>query len=78
MPAEKQPGKWKSDKDYMGMMVMDHEKDLAAFEKEAKDGSDPNVKSFASRSNTYESKKMQKHYHCGGRRDQRHRRAVLA
>jgi putative membrane protein len=49
LPAAKEPGKWKSDKDYMGMMVMDHEKDLAAFEKEAKDGSDPNVKSFASR-----------------------------
>jgi putative membrane protein len=49
LPAAKEPGKWKSDKDYMDMMVMDHEKDLAAFEKEAKEGSDPNVKSFASR-----------------------------
>ena len=49
LPAEKAPGKWKSDKDYMGQMVMDHEKDLAAFEKEAKEGSDPNVKSFASK-----------------------------
>jgi putative membrane protein len=49
LPAEKEPGKWKSDKDYMGQMVKDHEKDLAAFEKEAKDGSDPNVKNFASK-----------------------------
>jgi putative membrane protein len=49
LPAEKQPGKWKSDKDYMGQMVKDHEKDLAAFEKEAKEGSDPDVKSFASK-----------------------------
>jgi len=49
LPAEKEPGKWKSDKDYMGQMVKDHEQDLAAFEKEAKDGSDPNVKSFASK-----------------------------
>jgi len=49
LPAEKQPGKWKSDKDYMGQMVKDHEKDLAAFEKEAKEGSDPDVKSLASR-----------------------------
>ena len=47
--AEKEPGKWKSDKDYMGQMVKDHEQDLAAFEKEAKEGSDPDVKSFASK-----------------------------
>ena len=46
-PAEKAAGKWKSDKDYMGAMVKDHEKDLAEFEKEAKDGSDSKVKSFA-------------------------------
>ena len=46
-PAEKEAGKWKSDKDYMDAMVKDHETDLAAFEKEAKDGSDPKVKSFA-------------------------------
>ena len=49
LPAEKAPGNWKSDKDYMGQMVKDHEQDLAAFEKEAKEGSDPNVKSFASK-----------------------------
>jgi putative membrane protein len=49
LPAEKQPGKWKSDKDYMGQMVKDHQKDLAAFEKEVKEGSDPDVKSFASK-----------------------------
>ena len=46
-PAEKEAGKWKSDKDYMDAMVKDHEKDLAVFEKEAKNGSDPKVKSFA-------------------------------
>jgi len=49
LPAEKQPGKWKSDKDYMDQMVKDHENDLAAFEKEAKEGSDPNVKNFANK-----------------------------
>ena len=49
LPGEKSPGKWKSDKDYMGQMVKDHEKDLAAFEKEAKDGTDPDVKSFANK-----------------------------
>src|SRR6184192_625077 len=48
-PAEKEAGKWKSDKDYMDAMVKDHEKDLAAFETEAKNGSDPDVKSFASK-----------------------------
>src|SRR4026208_2253584 len=49
LPAAKEPGKWKSDKDYMGQMVKDHEKDLAAFEKQAKEGSNPDVKSFASK-----------------------------
>ena len=48
-PAEKEAGKWKSDKDYMAAMVKDHEKDLAAFEKEAKNGSDLDLKSFASK-----------------------------
>jgi len=48
-PAEKEAGKWKSDKDYMDAMVKDHEKDLVAFEREAKNGSDPDVKSFASK-----------------------------
>jgi putative membrane protein len=46
-PGKKEAGKWKWDKDYMDAMVKDHEKDLAEFEKEAKNGSDPNVKSFA-------------------------------
>ena len=36
LPSEKAGGKWKSDKDYMDMMVKDHEKDLAEFESEAK------------------------------------------
>ena len=49
LPADKESGKWKSDKDYMGQMVKDHENDLAAFEKEAKEGNDPNVKNFASK-----------------------------
>ena len=49
LPAEKEPGKWKSDKEYMSMMVKDHEKDLAAFEKQAKNGSDPDLKNFASK-----------------------------
>jgi putative membrane protein len=37
------------DKDYMAAMVKDHEKDVAEFEKEAKDGSDPDVKAWASK-----------------------------
>jgi len=56
-PAEKEAGKWKSDRDYMDAMVKDHEKDLAAFEKEAKNGSDPDVKSFANKT----AKTVRKH-----------------
>jgi len=37
------------DKDYINMMVKDHEKDLAAFQGEAKNGSDADVKAFASK-----------------------------
>jgi putative membrane protein len=37
------------DKDYINMMVKDHEKDLAAFQAEAKDGTDADVKAFASK-----------------------------
>jgi putative membrane protein len=35
------------DREYMALMVEDHDKDVAAFEEEAKDGSDPDIKSFA-------------------------------
>jgi putative membrane protein len=52
LPAEKDAGKWKSDKDYVDMMVKDHEKDLADFEKEAKDGSDAAVKRFAAKTSS--------------------------
>lgn len=37
------------DKDYMAQMVKDHEKDVAAFEEQAKDGSDADVKAWASK-----------------------------
>ena len=37
------------DKDYMDHMVEEHEKDVAAFEEEAKDGSDPDVKAWANK-----------------------------
>jgi putative membrane protein len=36
------------DRHYMAMMVEDHDKDVAAFEKEAKSGKDPEVKAWAS------------------------------
>lgn len=52
LPASKSGGKWKNDKDYMEMMVKDHEGDLAAFQAEAKNGSDPDVKKFASKGAT--------------------------
>jgi putative membrane protein len=57
LPAGKASGKWKSDKDYMDMMVKDHEKDLAEFQDEAKNGSDPDLKKFADKY----SKVVQKH-----------------
>jgi putative membrane protein len=36
------------DKDYISMMVDDHKEDIEHFEKEAKDGKDPAIKTFAS------------------------------
>jgi putative membrane protein len=42
-------GKWKSDKDYMDMMVKDHTADLAEFQKEAQSGTDPDLKAFAAK-----------------------------
>src|ERR1700730_9089042 len=47
LTATKSTGKWKSDKDYMDMMVKDHEKDLAEFQNEASGGTDPDLKKFA-------------------------------
>jgi putative membrane protein len=47
LPHAKAPGKWKSDKDYINMMVKDHEKDLAEFQNEASNGTDPDLKKFA-------------------------------
>src|SRR4051794_10393933 len=49
LPAAKSAGKWKSDKDYMGMMVKDHQADLAEFQKEAQSGTDPDLKAFAAK-----------------------------
>src|SRR6202040_1197628 len=47
LPAAKISGKWKSDKDYIDMMVKDHEQDLAEFQAEAQNGTDPDLKKFA-------------------------------
>ncbi|HJT46444.1 MAG TPA: DUF4142 domain-containing protein [Chthoniobacterales bacterium] len=49
LPAAKSAGKWKSDKNYMDDMVKDHQKDLAEFQKEAQNGSDPDLKAFAAK-----------------------------
>jgi putative membrane protein len=38
----------KFDHEYMSRMVDEHEKDIKAFEKQAKDGKDPDLKQFAS------------------------------
>src|SRR6266540_2705868 len=47
LPSKERSEKWSSDKAYMDMMVKDHEKDLAEFQNEANNGSDPDVKKFA-------------------------------
>src|SRR5215471_14531508 len=49
LPGAKSRGKWKSDKDYMDMMVKDHQEDLAEFQKEAQNGADPELKAFAAK-----------------------------
>src|SRR6059058_3378965 len=49
LPGAKSPGKWKSDKEYIDMMVKDHQNDLAEFQKEAQSGTDPDVKAFAAK-----------------------------
>jgi putative membrane protein len=57
LPAEKPSEKWTSDKEYIDTMVKDHEKDLAEFQDEAKNGSDSDLKGFADRT----AKIVQKH-----------------
>lgn len=50
VPKEKMEHKMGSqnfDKEYLTMMVSDHEKDIAAFETEAKSGDDADLKGFA-------------------------------
>jgi len=37
------------DKEYMSLMVEDHEKDVSEFEKESRDQDDPDVKAFAAK-----------------------------
>jgi putative membrane protein len=59
LPAGKSPGKWKSDKDYIDMMVKDHEKDLTEFQNEAKNGTDPDLKKFADKTSKVISKHLQ-------------------
>jgi putative membrane protein len=49
LPAAKSADKWKGDKEYMDMMVKDHEKDLSEFQAEASGGSDADLKKFASK-----------------------------
>ena len=47
LPGEPKPHAFSTDANYMAMMVKDHEKDLAEFQKQAKNGSDPDLKRFA-------------------------------
>jgi putative membrane protein len=48
-PASHSMGDENFDKNYIDMMVKDHEKDLSAFQAEAKSGTDADVKAFASK-----------------------------
>lgn len=45
--GEKFKRKWTSDKDYMDMMVKDHQAHWAEFQAQAKNGSDPDLKKWA-------------------------------
>jgi putative membrane protein len=47
LPNEEPSANFKTDAVYMDMMVKDHQEDLAEFQKEAKNGSDPDLKKFA-------------------------------
>jgi putative membrane protein len=61
LTSGKVKAKWTSDKDYMDMMVKDHQQDWAEFQAEAKKGSDPDVKKWAADT----SKMIQKHLELG-------------
>ena len=47
LAAEPASHSFSTDAAYMSMMLKDHEKDLAEFQQEAKNGSDPDLKKFA-------------------------------
>ena len=47
LSSEEPKANFKTDKTYMDDMVSDHQKDLAEFQQEAKNGSDPDLKAFA-------------------------------
>ena len=47
LPAEPKAHAFSTDANYMAMMVKDHQKDLAEFQNEAKNGTDPDLKRFA-------------------------------
>lgn len=47
LPNEEPSANFKTDAAYMDMMVKDHQKNLAEFQKEAKNGSDSDLKKFA-------------------------------
>jgi putative membrane protein len=51
-PPTHSMGEANFDKDYINMMVKDHEKDYAAFQAEAKNGTDADVKAFASKTSS--------------------------
>lgn len=59
LPKSTESPQWKSDKEYMQMMVNDHEKDLAEFQEEAQNGTDPELKKFAEKTSKVVSQHLQ-------------------
>lgn len=75
LPNDESNPNFKTDADYMSMMVKDHEKDLAEFQKEAKGGSDADLKAFAEKGS-----KMVAHHLSEARRinkDLKHEKSTL-
>lgn len=59
LKARKPSHSWTSDQQFITMMVADHQKTLAAFQREAKNGSDPDVKTFAQKNSAVIAQHLQ-------------------
>jgi putative membrane protein len=72
VPSEEPAANFRTDRDYMSMMVKDHQKDLAEFQQEAKSGSDADLKRFADKT----SKIVSEHLSMARRIDKELRRGT--